>query len=103
MKIPRDLPRFEPQEVTLSDQFGDSIGLVKKPKSLCAPVDKNGEGIRNAEVHLTCYEIKKVKGEPRLRPLDVEVVVNNQFGDEQFLNVKKAKTVCVPSQKEHVE
>jgi hypothetical protein len=103
VKVPRGLPRFEPQEVTLSDQFGDSIGLVKKPKSLCTPVDKNGEGIRNAEAHLTCYEIKQAEGEPKLRPLNVEVLVNNQFGDEQFLTVKKAKTVCVPSQKEHVE
>ncbi len=32
-----------------------------KPVMLCAPVDKNGEGIGDPVSHLTCYELEKLK------------------------------------------
>lgn len=82
--------------VSLKDQFGAQSNVrVKKTKTLCAPVDKNGEGIGNAETHLTCYDIS-----PRTDP-KVDVVVANQFGD-QGLRVRRARTLCVPSTKELV-
>ena len=49
---------FEPLSVKLRDQFADYKGVVVTPVSLCNPVDKNGEGIKDRERHLVCYEIK---------------------------------------------
>ena len=80
--------------VTLEDQFGFQDDVrVKKATLLCAPADKNGEGIANANVHMTCYDIKS-KQNPKL-----DVLVSHQFG-EQGLEVKKAKLLCLPSSKE---
>ena len=84
------LPR---QNVTLSDQFLSDEVEVRKAKSLCVPVDKNGEGITDPVYHLTCYDIKKQ------RDAGYDVVVSNQFG-EQELSVEKGRTLCVPSLKE---
>lgn len=85
-------------DVTLQDQFGTTVKTVKKPKLLCAPVSKNGEGITNPDNHLVCYQIKKSSRAPgdKFEPLDVQV--DNQFG-KQILTVKKSKLLCVPSAK----
>jgi len=90
--------------VTLTDQFGTSLKTVKTAKRLLVPVDKNGEGIGDQMSHLTCYTFKKPKGEPKEPKFEpVEVVVSNQFDDEQFLTVKKPKRLCVPTTRELVE
>jgi hypothetical protein len=77
---------------SLTDQFESATALVKEPKLLCNPVDKNGEGIPNPSAHLVCYEIE----EPRFQPRDVSV--NNQFGQAP-LKVKAPELLCVPSTK----
>jgi len=84
---------YSPREtVHLEDQFGKEPKVrVGKPAFFCTPVSKNGEGILNPEVHLTCYEIEG-KGEKR------DVVVENQFG-EQTLTVEEPELLCVPSGK----
>ena len=73
--------------------------MVKKPRSLCNPVDKNGEDptAPTHTDHLMCYQVKQVKTD--LKFLKVAgVFVNNQFGPEQ-LDVKKPSELCVPAQK----
>ena len=90
-----------PFDVDLSDQFEDTVKIVKKPKFVCNPVDKNGEGIANPDVHLTCYEVKKLEGTPKFEKR--HVLVQNQFGEDQILEVKKPKLLCVPSTKEIIE
>jgi hypothetical protein len=80
------------ETVNLEDQFGKEPKVrVGKPAFFCNPVNKNGEGILNPEVHLTCYEIER-KGGKR------DVVVENQFG-EQTLTVDEPELLCVPSGK----
>lgn len=59
--------------------------------------DVNGEGIVNQDVHLLCYEIERPKGKPKSDRLHVSM--DNQFGDDQVLEVRKPKLVCVPSTK----
>ena len=96
-KTPKDEPKFEKRTVELSDQFETTDKLVTKPKLVCNPVDKNGEGIVNSEVHLTCYEVKRPKGDPEFE--DRNVSVTNQFGEDQVLEVTNPKLLCVPSSK----
>jgi len=67
---------------------------VKKPKMLCVPVDKNGEGLVAEENNLTCYDVKKLKGADKFEKRNV--FTNNQF-DPEKLKVEKQKELCVPS------
>lgn len=90
---------FEPREVFVTDQFEQPKWFqVLRPAKLCTPVDKNGEGILDAERHLLCYEVRPAEGEPphdRLRGIHV----NNQFGPLQ-LNTRREKELCLPSLQE---
>ena len=86
------------QTVHLRDQFGDENALVGEPKFFCNPINKNGEGILNPEVHLICYNIPDVGDKHGHERHKQDVVVENQFGD-QTLKVKNPKLLCVPSKK----
>ncbi len=90
-------PKFVKTTASLTDQFGinDGIFEAKKPFLFCNPVDKNGEGILNADDHLTCYKVKGPKMVAGDRP-NVQIV--NQLGTLQ-LQAKKAMLLCVPSTK----
>ena len=81
--------------VNLIDQFGvEPEVLVGDPEFFCNPVDKDGEGILNAEAHLTCYDIGD-DDDDQVRT----VLVTNQFGD-QTLTVTGPEILCVPPEVE---
>ena len=80
--------------VSLEDQFGfDPAVEIEEVVSICAPVDKDGEGIIDPHTHFVCYEIDD--GEA----LRIDAAVSNQFGMDQELAVRRQKTICVPSLK----
>ena len=60
-------------QVNLLDQFEDKDFVIKKPRGLCTPADKNGEGISDDLTHLQSYAIIAVKrsctAEAPLNPL----------------------------------
>ena len=85
---------FEPLAVELKDQFGGSRARVLIPRYLCNPVDKNGEGIPNREVHQVCYEIVEQPDHRRHK-----VLTSNQFG-ELVMKTVRPELLCVPSKKE---
>ena len=66
------------RNVTVEDQFGPLRFDLKRPRWLCAPADKNGEGILNAETHLICYQIRRASGLGSVAP--GRIFLNNQFG-----------------------
>jgi cysteine-rich repeat protein len=84
-------------QVAVADQFTapPKVLDVKKPRLLCNPVDKNGEGIRNPARHLVCYKVKPAEGQPPHLPR-IGVFVTGQFGPEQ-LSTKKEDLLCIPS------
>ncbi len=92
-------PKFEKQEVILTDQFeSDVLFKIKKVKKLYNPADKNGEGIIDLDTHLVGYKIKRAKGEPKHeKRTNIEVV--NQFGTI-FVDTKKPDRLLVPSLKD---
>ena len=95
VKVSEGTPEFESIQVTLADHFEDKLFDVKKPKRLCNPVDKNGEGIINPDAHLLCYKVKPAEDEPK--HIKVEGIhTNNLFGPLQF-DTKKEAELCVPS------
>jgi len=86
--------------VFLEDQFVNREYVVREPKMLCNPVEKqviNADGtieitpIQNPENHLMCYEIKN-----KLKTTNIRT--HDQFGPET-LDVKRIKELCVPSSK----
>ena len=93
-KVSKHTPKFEKRNVDLNDQFGSLTMTVYKEKALCVPVDKNSEGIIDDENYLLCYDLKKIKGEPKFHK--VNVFTNNQFGPEE-IKAEKPKRLCVPS------
>src|SRR6185369_12587024 len=55
--------------VAVADLFSTTRTLaVKKPKHVCTPVDREGDGIKNADGHLVCYQGKPAKGQPKHTP-----------------------------------
>jgi hypothetical protein len=93
--------KFASPEVVLEDQFETKDTLVVRPRFLCNPVDKNGEGILDPESHLVCYRIEDVPGQPRFRRTAVEVM--DQFADQDLKalrgDCRQSSFLCVPSTK----
>jgi hypothetical protein len=84
---------FVRRTVQVADQFGVRELRVIRPLTLCAPTDKNGEGIVDPDNHLVCY--KAVASPPHGAD---GVQVANQFGD-LVLKLGREDELCVPSLK----
>lgn len=87
-------PKFTKQMVDTTDQFEDDAPThVLGLKLVCAPVDKNGQGINDPAAHLACYGVKAdaFGEEPR-------VLVSTQFQTTQFA-LQKPQLLCVPATK----
>ncbi len=76
--------------VNLVTQFGPISVSVKRPLHLCAPVEKNGEGIVDPVRHLMCYQVRAVPQAP------LEVSTNNQFEQDTF-PIFGIRELCVPA------
>ena len=92
VKITKHNPKFEKRSVDVADQFGSDTYELEKPKWLCLPTNKNGEGIKNEENHLMCYKLKKEKFKLS------DIWVRNQFGTQQ-IRTDKVEELCVPALK----
>ncbi|HYK05851.1 MAG TPA: hypothetical protein VE974_29160 [Thermoanaerobaculia bacterium] len=80
--------------VKLNDQF--LTQEVKNPRLayLGVPVDKNGEGMWNEDVHLALYDINPFE----LDPWKI-VYIRDQFQKEQQLTAMRSVFLAVPSKK----
>jgi len=100
VRVTKGTPKFTPQIATIVDQFAQPASVVvKKPRYLCNPVDKNGEdpSVPTHAAHLMCYQIKQVS-----LPKFVKVTplyVANQLGPET-LDAIKPSELCVPALKD---
>ena len=101
VKVTKHTPKFKKLVVTLYDPNFEikQEFEVKKPKHLCTPVQKTLEDgsvtpIEDPVNHLMCYDVKKLKDDPKFEKLSV--FTNNQFGPED-LEVKKVNQLCLPS------
>ena len=84
-----------PKGVTaaLVDQFEDKLFDVKEPRSLCIPVDQNGESVDDPPVGLKRYRIKKV----RVQPPHVRqtILAEDRYG-QHVLQTLKEESLTVP-------
>ncbi len=87
------------ENVPVEDQFNPPGNLfvdVKKPSRLCIAVDKNGEGILDADTHLMCYQVRKDPRIPRFIGPD-PIFVTNQFNRPPIVSITRPTELCVPS------
>jgi len=90
--------KFEPiAGVHVVDPFEDVTIQAQKPRALCAPADKNGEGINDGATHLEQYRIKLEKGEPK-HTKRTNLQLTNQLGTVS-LNTSRAEMLMVPTAK----
>ena len=95
-KISKGDPKFpKGAEAEFSDTFEGVTYSIKKPKKFCAPVDKDGEGIKNPTGHLVCYKAKPAKGQPKHGGRDL-VYTNDAFRPG-IHKTSKQKEICIPS------
>jgi hypothetical protein len=87
---------FTPLTVTVQDQFGTLTEGIRYPHRLCAPANKNGEGILDPTDHLAGYATKP---SPFTRKVNQTVV--DQFGT-QLLDVVRPDVLMVPTSKDGV-
>src|SRR6185503_2811011 len=84
--------------VTLDDAFEAPITVsASKPKTLCAPADKDGGGIVDSATHLEAYATKAVTGTPKFA-VQAGLQVVNQLGSLS-LDVTKRDQLLVPTSK----
>ncbi|MCP4004725.1 MAG: hypothetical protein GY725_11060 [bacterium] len=83
--------------VSIADQFQGRTTLLLEPNLFCTPASKNGEGIDDADTHMTCYSTNPAGAPPGLIP------ILNQFlaGSEQ-IDLLGPDFLCAPSTKEVV-
>ena len=87
-------------QVQWQDQFGSRTLEIVKPKKLCTPVDKEGDGIADPDVHLVCYQAKLAKlVPPQPKFLQRKVLTKNQNIGEAWLDVKAIAELCLPAYK----
>ena len=82
----------KPKKVKVKDQFRTEKLKLKHPKRLCAPVDKNGEGLLHPVRHLLCYAVKAKSYRTRVK-------IRNQFENKR-VSVRSPKELCVPTLKQ---
>jgi hypothetical protein len=87
-------------EVSVEDQFETPAKryVVRRPRLLCAPVDKDGEGIKNPDGHLLCYRVAPATGEPR-HAARLGVSTADQFVIHK-IDTRREELLCVPSLKD---
>ncbi len=97
MKSSPGTPRFQPVQVSVSDQFTSPAKVfdVKKPALLCVPVSKNGSVIKHPSVQQLCYKVKGASGQPKHTPR-LGLHVADQFGVEH-LDTRSEDLLCLPS------
>jgi hypothetical protein len=88
---------FQNRTITSQDQFWTATLTVRFPHRLCAPADKNDEGILDETEHLTGY---KAKAAARFEKRRNQNIVN-QFGS-LMLDVVRLDMFKVPSAKNGV-
>ncbi|TFH20904.1 MAG: hypothetical protein E4H03_11470, partial [Myxococcales bacterium] len=101
VKITKGTPKFEKgKQALLDDQFAEPQRLfdLKKPKLLCNPVNVDGQGRKNVEGHLVCYQAKPAKGEPKHAKLG-GIQAADEFVAELLIATSKEELLCVPALK----
>lgn len=94
---PAQLTGGKHPQVTIKNQFGSGSVLVGALQSLCAPVNKNGQGVINSKAHLKCYALSHYKGPTQPH----RVSISNQFGSTQVMTIvlNPPQALCAPSSK----
>lgn len=94
IKSSKDAAKFAPVTVT-GDGLETSSYDLRKPLELCAPADKNDEGVFDTDAFALSYKLKRSSGEPKhVRITGIEVT--DQFGTLSLDTIKEDR-ILVPA------
>lgn len=99
---PEPRSRFERRAISITDQFGSRGAMIARPFEICAPVDKNGEGIQDPEAHLTCYKLVSRQRDSWRILGDIDqftTPVQDSLFVPESLIVGRAAELCLPAVK----
>ena len=88
--------RFRRAHITVRTQFGPPANeppltlAIKRPRSLCVPVEKNGEPVFNGTQGLMCFQVRAAPQTQRT------VFTNNQFAKDAY-DTFGIRDLCVPA------
>ena len=82
--------RFRRASVSVETQFGNRNVAIKRPREICVPVDKNGEGIFDDTRGLMCFQVRTTPQTPR------QVFTTNQF-EQGAYDIFGVRELCVPA------
>ena len=83
-------------QISVVDQFNQpKLFKIRKPRRLCNPVNKNGEGVKDPKSHLMSFSVKRASGEPKHERVQ-SIFVNDQFGPGR-VDTKEERELWVPS------
>lgn len=87
-KAAKDAAKFVPRlGVHLLDDFEDALTDVKKPLTVCAPTDTDGDGFHDAITDLERYQIQLAKNAPKHVPR-LGLRIGNQLGTISLDTIK---------------
>jgi hypothetical protein len=87
-------PRFAAHEITMTDRFGTWQATVKKPASLCAPVEVETMGDDDPSAYFTCYKLVGDRGGAGSHLPEVGMM--GLFGTHK-VKLRSATSLCLPS------
>jgi hypothetical protein len=82
--------RSQVPDATVETQFGELTVAIRRPRHLCIPADKNGEGIDEPRIGLMCYQVR-----PRSISSPPHVFTTDQFGSADY-DLFNVRDLCVP-------
>ncbi len=99
VKVAEGAPKFSKLgPVLLGDALGSGAYIVRKPRALLLPADKNAEGTHDPATHLVEYGVKLIKGSAQPDTVS-DVRITNQCSD-LLVELSKPVSLLVPAAKD---
>lgn len=84
--------------IHFENQFGEHSVVIRSPQALLVPAQKTshqGSKFPRSLDHYKCYEVTTIKSMPKLPVVNLE----DQFGSENQVKIRKPELFCVPVSK----
>jgi hypothetical protein len=85
-------------EVELEDELEAKHMRVRRIHSLCAPVARGDDEVRDPSAYLACYQLAQVPGQPAFRPPGT-IELASEIGEQSVIVRNAQRMLCVPTRR----